>query len=166
MSSSEHCRRAIFQIYNIQNLKITRITTFRICNLVYQARSRWDPKCAFNFFERTLYKSNYIIFILSWCGTHTKIRNKLVDIVTVGSQNITLWGPQRTLFGILRVNKSLLGYGKSLHCTWRDKKVRTGQAWRQRRWREHFMWTVVTFIWRETLIAYPGVIFSPICCAC
>jgi len=29
--SSEHCRRAIFQIYNVQNLKITRITTFRIC---------------------------------------------------------------------------------------------------------------------------------------
>jgi len=27
---------------------------------------------------------------------HTKIRNKLVDIVTAGSQKITLWGPQRT----------------------------------------------------------------------
>ena len=49
MSSSEHCRRAIFQIYNVQNLKITRITTFRICNVVYQAGSRWDPKCVFNF---------------------------------------------------------------------------------------------------------------------
>ena len=34
MSSSEYCRRAIFQIYNVQNLKITRITTFRICNVV------------------------------------------------------------------------------------------------------------------------------------
>ena len=106
--TSEHCRRAIFQIYNAQNLKITRITTFRICNVVYQAGSRWDPKCVFNFlrfFERTLYKSNYIIFILSWCGTHTKIRSKLVDIrVTAGSQKITLWGPQRTPLGILRVN--------------------------------------------------------------
>ena len=108
MSSSEHCRRAIFQIYsyNVQNLKITRITTFRICNLVYQAGSRRDPKCVFNFlrfFERTLYKSNYIIFILSWCGTHTKLRSKLVDIVTAGSQKIALWVPQRIPFGILRV---------------------------------------------------------------
>ena len=105
MSSSEHCRRAIFKIYNVQNLKITKITTFRICNVVYQAGSRWDPKCVFNFlrfFERTLYKSNYIIFILSCCGSHTKIRSKLVDIVTVGSQKITLWGPQRTPLGILR----------------------------------------------------------------
>ena len=107
MSSSEHCWRAIFQIYNVQNLKITRITTYRICNIVYQAGSRWDPKCVFNFlhfFERTLYKSNYIIFILSWCGSHTKIRSKLVDIVMAGSQKITLWGPQRNPLGILRVN--------------------------------------------------------------
>ena len=106
MSSSEHCRRAIFQIYTVQNVKITRITTFRICNVVYQAGSRWDPKCVFNFlrlFERTFYKSNYIIFILSWCGTHTNIRSKLVDIVTAGSQKIALWGPQRTPLGILRV---------------------------------------------------------------
>ena len=107
MSSCEHCRRAIFQIYNVQNLKITIITTFRICNVVYHAGSRWDPKWVFNFlrfFERTLYKSNYIIFILSLCGTHTKIRSKLVDIVTAGSQKITLWGPQKTPLGILRVN--------------------------------------------------------------
>jgi len=107
MSSSEHCRRAIFQIYNVQNLKITRTKTFRICNVVYQAGSRWDPKCVFNFlllFERTLYKSNYIIFILSWCRTHIKIRSKLFDIVTAGSQKITLCGPQRTPLGILRVN--------------------------------------------------------------
>ena len=106
MSSSEHCRRGIFQIYNVQNLKITGIKTFRICNLVYQAGSRWDTKCVFNFlrfFERTLYKSNYTIFILSWCGTHTKIRSKLFDIITAGSQKITLWGPQRTPLGILRV---------------------------------------------------------------
>ena len=106
MASSEHCRRAIFQIYNVHNLKITRITTFCICNLVYQAGSRWDPKCVFNFFlffEWTLYKSNYIIFDLSWCGTQTKIRSKLVDIVTTGSQKITLWGPQRTALGVLRV---------------------------------------------------------------
>jgi hypothetical protein len=109
MSSSKHCRRAIFQVYNVQNLKITRITTFRICNVVYQAGSRWDPKWVFDFllfFVRTLYKSNYIIFILSWRGTHTKIRSKLVDIVTAGSQKITLWGPQRTPLGILRVKLS------------------------------------------------------------
>ena len=70
--------------------------------------SRWYPKCVFNFlrfFERTLCKSNYIIFTSSWWGTHTKIRSKLVDIVTTGSQKITLWGPQRTPLGILRVNK-------------------------------------------------------------
>ena len=109
MSSSEHCRRTIFQMYNVQNLKITRITTFRICNILYQVGSRWDPKCVFNFlrfFERTLYKSNYIIFILSWCGTHTKIRSKLVDIVTAGSQKITVWGPQRTPLGILKIKTS------------------------------------------------------------
>jgi len=35
--------------------------------------------------------------------THTKISSKLVDIVTAGSQKITLWGPQRTPLGILRV---------------------------------------------------------------
>ena len=86
--------------------KITRITTLRICNLIYQAESRWDPKCVFNFlrfFLRILYKSNYIIFILSWCGTYRKIRSKLVDIVEAGSQKITLWGPQRTPPFILRV---------------------------------------------------------------
>jgi hypothetical protein len=47
MLSPEHCRQAIFQIYNIQNLKITRITTFCICNVVYQAGSRWDPTVGF-----------------------------------------------------------------------------------------------------------------------
>ena len=103
--ASERCHRLsivggpFFQIYNVQNQKITRITTFRICNVVYLVGSRWDPKCVFNFlhfFERTLYKSNFTIFILSWCGTHTKIRSNLVDIVTAGSQKITLWGPQRT----------------------------------------------------------------------
>ena len=108
VSSSEHFRRAIFQSYNVQNLKITRIATFRIRNVVYQAGSRWDPKCVFNFlrfFERTP-KSNYIIFILRWCGTHTKIRSKLVDIVTAGSQKITLWGPHRTPLAILRVKEA------------------------------------------------------------
>jgi len=34
--------------------------------------------------------------------THTKIRSKLVVIVTAGSQKITLWGHQRTPLGILR----------------------------------------------------------------
>jgi len=91
-----------FQICNLQNLKITRIITFRISNVGYQAGSWWDPKYVFNlcFFERTLYKSNYIISILSWCRTHTKIRSKLVDIITAGSQKITLWGSQRTPLGI------------------------------------------------------------------
>ena len=37
----------LFQIYNVQNLKITRITTFRICNVVYQVGSRWDPQVCF-----------------------------------------------------------------------------------------------------------------------
>ena len=58
-----------------------------------------DPTCVFNFFtffERILYKSNSIIFIFSWCATHTKIRSKLAVIVTAGSQKITLWSPQRT----------------------------------------------------------------------
>ena len=66
-----------------------------------------DPTCVFNsftFFERILYKSNCIIFIFSWCATHTKIRSKLVVIVMAWSQKITLWGPQRTPLGILRVN--------------------------------------------------------------
>jgi len=49
MAFSEHCRRAIFQIYNVWNLKITRITTFRICNLVYQSGSLWDPQGGFDF---------------------------------------------------------------------------------------------------------------------
>ena len=70
-----------------------------------------DPTCVFNFFtffERIRYKSNCIIFIFSWCATHTKIRSKLVVIVTAGSQKITLWGPQRTPLGIFRVNKLVL----------------------------------------------------------
>ena len=80
--------------------------------------SAWDKyyvirfiKCVFNFlrfFERTLYKSNYIIFISSWCGTHTKIRGKLVDIVTARSQKITVWDPQRTPLGILRVKEKAI----------------------------------------------------------
>jgi len=128
MSSSEHCRRAIFQIYsyNVQNLKITRITTFRICNLVYQAGSRRDPKCVFNFlrfYERTLYKSNYIIFILSWCGTHTKLRSNLTDRVTAGSQKITLWGPQRTPLGIIRVKGTINLKGLN-HGQWCEFKTR------------------------------------------
>ena len=56
MVSSEHCRRAIFQIYNVQNLKITRITKFRICNVLYQAGSRWDPRVFFLFF--TFFRKN------------------------------------------------------------------------------------------------------------
>ena len=35
---------------------------------------------------------------------HGQKNIKLVDIVTAGSQKITLWGPQRTPLGILRVN--------------------------------------------------------------
>ena len=67
----------------------------------------WTPRVFlifFTFFERILHKSNCIIFIFSWCATHTKIRCKLVVTVTAGSQKITLWGPQRTPLGILRVN--------------------------------------------------------------
>ena len=104
MASFEHCRQAIFQIYNVQNLKITRITTFRICNVVYQAGSRWDPRGVFYFFKEHLLS----LIILSWSGTHTKIRSKLVDIITAGLQKITLWGPQRTPLGILRVKSRLL----------------------------------------------------------
>ena len=76
-----------------------------------------DPTRVFNFFtffERILYKSNCIIFIFSWCATHTKIRSKLVVIVTAGSQKITLWGPQRTPLGILRV-KSRQFFGAVLY---------------------------------------------------
>ena len=72
------------------------------------------PTSVFNFFtflERILYKSNCIIFIFSWCGTHTKIGSKLVVIVTAGSQKITLWGPQRTPLGILRVKGALADMG-------------------------------------------------------
>ena len=72
-----------------------------------------DPTWVFNFFmffERILYKSNCIIFIFSWFATHTKIRSKLVVIVTAGSQKITLWGPQRTPLGVLRVKASRLLY--------------------------------------------------------
>jgi len=140
MSSSEHCRRAIFQIYNVKNLKITRITTFRIRNVVYQAGSRWDPKCVFNFlrfFERTLYKSNYIIFILSWCGTHTKIRSKLVDIVTAGWQKITLWGPHRTSLGILRVNRTLILSTDS-------RKILKYQTWRK-----YVQWEPSCSVWAD-----------------
>jgi hypothetical protein len=110
MLSSEHYRRAIFQICNVQNLEITRITTFNICNVVYQAGSRRDPMWVFNFlrfFEETLYKSNYIIFMLSWCRTHTKIRSTSVVMVTTGSQKIIVWGPGRTPLGILRVKPFL-----------------------------------------------------------
>ena len=64
----------------------------------------------FTFFERILYRSNCIIFIFSWCATHTKIRSKLVVIVTAESQKITLWGPQRTPLGILRVKAYRLLY--------------------------------------------------------
>ena len=67
-----------------------------------------DPTCVFNFFtffERIVYKSNRIIFIFSWCATHTKMRSKLVVVVKAGSQKITLWGPQRTPLGILRINR-------------------------------------------------------------
>ena len=50
-----------FKIYNVQNLKITRITTFRISNIVYQAGSRWDPKCVFNFL--LFFKEHFISLI-------------------------------------------------------------------------------------------------------
>ena len=76
-----------------------------------------DPTCVFNFFYvfwKNTYKSNCIIFIFSWFGTHTKIRSKLVVIVTVGSQKITLWGPQRNPLGILRVKQFIFTKKKTL----------------------------------------------------
>ena len=80
----------------------------------FMKKNIWTPHVFnfFYFFERILHKSNCIIFIFSWCGTHKKIRSKLVLIVTAGSQKITLWGPQRTSLGILRVNEgsNRLGY--------------------------------------------------------
>ena len=78
----------------------------------FMKKNIWTPTCVFNFFtffETILYKSNYIIFTFSWCRTHTKIRSKLVVIVTAGSQKITLLGPQRTPLGILWVNTGVLG---------------------------------------------------------
>ena len=71
----------------------------------FMKKNIWTPRVFnfFTFFERILYKSNCIIFIFSWWATHTKIRSKLVVIVTAGSQKTTLWGPQRTPLGILRV---------------------------------------------------------------
>ena len=75
----------------------------------FMKKNIWTPRVFlifFTFFERILYKSNCIIFIFSWYATHTKIKSKLVVIVTAGSQKITLWGPQRTPLGILRVNVS------------------------------------------------------------
>ena len=90
-----------------------------------------DPTCVFNFFtffERILYKSNCMIFIFSWCGTHTKIRNKLVVIVTSGSQKITLWGPQRTPLGILRVKRWRKFCTNVLFCiTKKDKRGKGGK---------------------------------------
>ena len=74
----------------------------------FMKQNIWTPRVFlifFTFFERILYKSNCLIFIFSWCGTHTKIRSKLVVIVMAGSQKITLWGPQGTPLGILRVNQ-------------------------------------------------------------
>ena len=84
-----------------------------------------DPTCVFNFFtffETIICKSNCIIFIFSWCATHTKMRSKLVVIVTAGSQKITLWGPQRIPLGILRVkrqNGKWLNYMTIVHIKWR-----------------------------------------------
>ena len=75
----------------------------------FMKKNIWTPRVFlifFTFFERILYKSNCIIFIFSWCRTHTKIRSKFVVIVTAGSQKITLWSPQRTPLGILRVKRS------------------------------------------------------------
>ena len=72
----------------------------------FMKKNIWTPRVFlifFTFFERILYKSNCVIFIFSCCATHTKIRSKLVVIVTAGSEEITVWGPQRTPLAILRV---------------------------------------------------------------
>jgi hypothetical protein len=42
--------------------------------------------------------------MLSWCRTHTKISSTSVVMVTTGSQNITVWGPDGTPLGVLRDN--------------------------------------------------------------
>jgi hypothetical protein len=52
-----------FQIYNVQNLEITRITTFPICNVVYQAGSRRDPSGFLIFYVLRL--NNVIFWALS-----------------------------------------------------------------------------------------------------
>ena len=83
-----------------------------------------DHTCVFNFFtffERILYESNCIIFIFSWCATHTKIRSKLVFIVTAGSQKISLWGPQRNPLSILRVKFPLVIF-KTCQFRWKTSK--------------------------------------------
>ena len=100
-----------------------------------------DPTCVFNFFtffERILYESNCLIFIFSWCGTHTKIRSKLVVIVMAGSQKITLWGPQRTPAGILRVNSRDI-------CTYCSEELADGNSSSGFRWQSlHFYQTAVS----------------------
>jgi hypothetical protein len=64
-STSEQCYLIggpFFQIYNVQNLEITRITTFHICNVVYQAGYQRDPMWFFLFFLRFL-KEHFINLI-------------------------------------------------------------------------------------------------------
>jgi hypothetical protein len=56
-------RKYNFQTYNVQNLEIMRITTFPICNVVYQAGSRRDPSGFLMFY--VLHLNNVIFWALS-----------------------------------------------------------------------------------------------------
>ena len=96
-----------------------------------------DPTCVFNFFtffERILYKYNCIIFIFSWCATHTKIRSKLVVIVTAGARKNH---PQRTPLGILRVIHvpedviCVSWFGIQVHAKWKCVRIVTwlSESW-------------------------------------
>ena len=106
--SCKTCKNIQTVLLKLHNQFYMNIPYEIVCKNVhtFMKKNIWSPRVFlifFTFFERTLNKSNCKIFIFSWCGTHTKIRSKLVVIVMAGSQKITLWGPQRIPFGILRV---------------------------------------------------------------
>jgi hypothetical protein len=74
-----------------------------------------------------------MIFILSWCRTHTKIRSTLVFIVTTGSQKITLWGPGGTPLGILRVKVFIVTKFNNIFTCWLTHQVvQANQCYRDR----------------------------------
>jgi hypothetical protein len=92
------------------------------------------------FFEETLYKSNYIICILSCCRTHTKFSSTSVVMVTAGSQKITVWGPGGNPLGMLRVSRKSWFWGAynspssaplcyNESCIVQESRSRTGGRW-------------------------------------